>query len=48
MFQARFVAGKISFSGWLTDVNIRCKDGEVSAHRVILAASSTYFRTMFR
>ncbi|XP_050297846.1 MDS1 and EVI1 complex locus protein EVI1-A-like [Anthonomus grandis grandis] len=31
----------------LSDITLHCKDGVVKAHRVILAASSSYFRKLF-
>ncbi|XP_060521976.1 zinc finger and BTB domain-containing protein 24-like [Cylas formicarius] len=31
----------------LTDVTIHCRDGSVKAHKVVLAASSAYFRRVF-
>ena len=33
--------------GWLCDVTIMCVDGSVPAHKVILAATSSYFKHMF-
>lgn len=33
--------------GSLVDVTIYCDDGEVSAHKLVLAASSSYFRNLF-
>lgn len=33
--------------GSLVDVTIYCDDGQVSAHKLVLAASSTYFRNLF-
>lgn len=34
-------------SGSLVDVTIYCDDGQVNAHKLVLAASSTYFRSLF-
>lgn len=33
--------------GSLVDVTIYCDDGQLSAHKLVLAASSTYFRNLF-
>lgn len=33
--------------GSLVDVTIYCDDGQVNAHKLVLAASSTYFRNLF-
>lgn len=33
--------------GTLCDVTIYCDDGQVNAHRLVLAASSAYFRSLF-
>lgn len=33
--------------GSLTDVTIYCDDGQVNAHKLVLAASSSYFRNLF-
>lgn len=33
--------------GSLLDVTIYCDDGQLSAHKLVLAASSTYFRNLF-
>lgn len=33
--------------GSLVDVTIYCDDGQVNAHKIVLAASSTYFRNLF-
>lgn len=33
--------------GTLVDVTIYCDDGQVNAHKLVLAASSTYFRNLF-
>ena len=30
-----------------TDIKLKCKDLEVPCHRVVLAAASSYFNTMF-
>lgn len=32
----------------LVDVTIYCDDGQVSAHKLVLAASSAYFRNLFK
>lgn len=47
-FEEKFLA-LFSFQedGWLCDIEIVCDDGSVSAHRVILAATSSYFKHMF-
>ena len=47
-FEERFLA-LFSFQkdGWLCDITIVCDDGSVDAHRVILAATSSYFKHMF-
>lgn len=34
-------------SGSLVDVTIYCDDGQVNAHKLVLAASSSYFRNLF-
>lgn len=39
--------GNMLQCGSLTDVTIYCDDGEVNAHKLVLAASSNYFRNLF-
>ena len=47
-FEERFLAlFAFQKDGWLCDVEIVCDDGNVQAHRVILAATSSYFKHMF-
>ena len=42
--QAAF--GSLRRSGELADVTLTCEDGEVAAHRVVLAAASTHLRAL--